>query len=91
MNYEETNNSSTTSGNLSTSKRIVNFDLSKFKENMAVESPMRDGIVVDWDMLEKLWEYSLKRCGKLDCSLRDTPVLLAEKPYTTAAARHRLV
>lgn len=55
---------------------------------MGIESPIRDGMVVNWDMLEKLWEHSLtKYCGRND--LKDTPVLLAEKPYAPVAARHR--
>ena len=66
------------------------FDLNKVQQNMGVESPIRDGLVADWDLLEKLWEHSIvKSCGRSDYSLKDTPVLIGEKPYTPAASRHR--
>jgi len=66
------------------------FDLNKVQQNMGVESPIRDGLVTDWDLLEKLWEHSIvKYCGRSDYSLKDTPVLVGEKPYTPAASRHR--
>ncbi len=66
------------------------FELSKAREHMGVESPIRDGLVTDWELFEKLWEHSVvKYCGKSSYNLKDTPVLLSEKPYTSSASRHR--
>lgn len=57
---------------------------------MAIDCPVRDGLVVDWDAMEKLWEHAVsKHCGRGDSSLKDTPVLLSEKPYVPVAVRHR--
>lgn len=70
--------------------RELSFDLNKPREHMAIESPIREGLVADWDLLEKLWEHSIvKYCGKDNYCLKDSPVLLAEKPYTPIASRHR--
>jgi actin-related protein len=66
------------------------FDINKYRENMAIDCPVRDGLVVDWDAMEKLWEHAVsKYCGRGDSSLKDTPVLLSEKPYVPVAVRHR--
>lgn len=76
--------------NATNNPRDFVFELNKARENMGIESPVRDGLVADWDLLEKLWEHSItKYCGKTNYSLKDTPVLLGEKPYTPVASRHR--
>jgi actin-related protein len=69
-------------------KRDFNFDLSNFRENSSIESPLRDGIVTDWELLEKLWTRAMTTYISGD--LRETPVLLAEKPYTLLESRKRL-
>jgi len=61
--------------------------LSNTKENVNMCTPMRDGLIHNWDHFEKLWEYSINNYVKVDCS--ETPVLLAEKSYNTPACRHK--
>ena len=68
------------------------YDIFKYRENMSIECPVRDGLVSDWDALEKLWEHALSTyCGREGGNLNETPVLLAEKPYAPISSRHRCV
>jgi len=62
---------------------------------MPVESPVRDGLIVNWDMLEELWEHCCITYLRLNhnaspLNLSDFPLLLAEKPYTPPSSRYRL-
>jgi actin-like protein 6A len=54
---------------------------------MDIVSPVMDGVIVDWDLLEKLWTYSLSNYLKTD--LRGLPVLVAEKPFTAPSTRRK--
>jgi actin-like protein 6A len=63
------------------------FDLSNFRPNMAIDSPLRDGVVSDWDLLERVWEHSISNF--LNTDIKDSPVLVAEKSYNTPANRHK--
>lgn len=54
---------------------------------MAVSAPVEDGVITDWDSIEKLWDYSVSNYLKVDT--KDTPVLMSEKPYNSPASRHR--
>ena len=88
LNADQNTNGSISEGSVSSLPNSYDFDVYRYRENMGIESPVRDGMVVNWDMMEKLWEHSLaKYCNK--CDLKDTPVLLAEKPYAPIASRHR--
>eukprot|EP01038_Epipyxis_sp_PR26KG_P006811 gene6811-9327_t len=64
------------------------FDISKYRSNMAICCPVQDGLVADWDLLEKIWDYSLTNCLKVD--MKNTPVLAMEKPYNSPVARQKL-
>ena len=62
------------------------YDLFRFYENMSVESPIRDGLIVNWDMLEDLWEHCLTSYLRLNhnaspLNLSEFPLLFAETPY----------
>ena len=54
---------------------------------MSIESSTRNGQTVDWDLLEKTWEHAMNRCMKVD--IKESPVLIAEKPNTSPAARQQ--
>jgi actin-like protein 6A len=64
------------------------FSPTKYKENLEILSPIADGIVVDWDLLEKLWNYSLGNYLKYD-NLKGLPVLVTEKPYNPPVLRQK--
>lgn len=58
------------------------------REGLEVCPPVvLDGLVQDWDGLERLWEQAMLRHLKAD--LRETPVLMAEKPYNSPKSRQR--
>jgi actin-like protein 6A len=61
------------------------FDLNFFREDMEIKPVMQDGLVKDWDMLERVWEHAISNHLKVD--VRETPVLLAEKTYNSPSAR----
>ena len=73
---------STTKGQIS-----YHFD-EKYRPNMSMSSPVVDGVITDWDLLEALWDYSIPTMLKMD-SVNNVPVLVAEKPYTSLASRQR--
>jgi actin-related protein len=65
------------------------FDLNYFRENMEIKQVMQDGLVKDWDMLERVWDHAILNHLKVD--VKDTPVLLAEKTYNSPSARQKWV
>lgn len=70
------------------STKEYHFDLTKYRENMCVDSTMKDGLVSDWDKLEKIWEHALSVFLKVD--LKEAPVLLAEKSYNPTNLRRKM-
>lgn len=56
--------------------------------NLEVGYPVVDGIVADHELYQHLWEEDLRSYLKTD--LKDTPVLLTEKPFQSAASRYKL-
>lgn len=68
-------------------KKGYNFDIANFREDMAIESPIQDGQITDWDLLESIWEHALSKYLKVD--MKETPILLTEKPYNPPYARQR--
>ena len=71
----------------STGEQRYHYDSSKFRENMAIENLVTDGIISDWNMLENMW--GAVSANALKVNPRETPVLFTEKPYNAPANRHR--
>jgi actin-like protein 6A len=63
----------------------LHFDLSHFREDMSVSHPLREGLIYNWDAYQAIWEGAIKNSIKVD--MRETPVLLTEKPYVPPADR----
>jgi len=63
-------------------------DLSVFRPNMEVYCPVVEGVVRDWDALEKLWDYAFYNCLCLDYSER--PVLFSEPSFNSKDQREKL-
>jgi len=56
---------------------------------MEVASPYgKDGLVEDWELVEKLWDHTLKKC--LLVHPTDHPMLVAEPPHVTRAHREKV-
>ena len=79
----EASSSSVASG----SKKSCHFDIVNFKEDLAIESPITDGQITDWDLLESIWDHALSNYLKVE--LKESPILLTEKPYNPPYARQR--
>ena len=58
------------------------------RDGMRMESPLRDGIVADWDAVEALIDHSYKNC--LTCNPAEHPLLMAEPSFNTEAAREKM-
>ena len=69
------------------SKKSCHFDIANFKEDLAIESPITDGQITDWDLLESIWDHALSNYLKVE--LKESPILLTEKPYNPPYARQR--
>ncbi len=68
-------------------KRERHFDIARYRDNFAIEVPVVDGIISDWDSMEKIWEHAMANYLKSDN--KDTPVLFSEKPHNTPKNRQR--
>ncbi|KAL2461647.1 Actin-related protein 4 [Abeliophyllum distichum] len=62
-------------------------DLGFRRDDMEVLSPIKDGIVVDWDMAESIWDYALRKCLLIDP--KEHPMLLAEPCSNTQQQREK--
>lgn len=60
------------------------MDLALYHEKMGVEHPVRDGLICDWDAYQALWSHT---ANALKVDLRETTLLVTEKPYAPPADR----
>lgn len=58
------------------------------RDHMEVISPIRDGMVVDWDIVENIWDHAFRECLLIDP--KEHPMLLAEPCSNTQQQRERL-
>ncbi|CAH8389508.1 unnamed protein product [Eruca vesicaria subsp. sativa] len=56
-------------------------------DHMEILSPIKDGIVSDWDLMENIWEHAFRSCLMIDP--KEHPMLLAEPPLNTQHQRER--
>jgi len=56
----------------------IGQEAEKRRKNLTVKSPIRDGIVEDWDTMEKFWNRCLY--GYLQCNPEEHYMLLTEPP-----------
>jgi hypothetical protein len=59
------------------------------KDHMEIEHPMKDGLIENWDLMEKLWDHALK--DRLRIQPEEHPMLLAEPSFNTEACREKLL
>ncbi len=63
------------------------FSPQKYIPGIQMKFPMHESIASDWELMEKLWDFSLEQCLKVD--LAGLPVLMAEKPFNTPELRQK--
>jgi actin-related protein len=63
------------------------FDLSRYAEGAGMRLPVTDGLITDWDWLERVWEHAM--ADTLRADNKDTPVLMTEKVFNPSSNRQR--
>jgi actin-related protein 2 len=61
----------------------------KYRSYLEVSYPVSEGIVRDWDGMEKLWEYTFNE--KLKIEPKDHKILLTEPPFNPLQNRQRIM
>ncbi|XP_073058192.1 actin-related protein 4-like isoform X2 [Primulina eburnea] len=94
MEVDGTDNSDKNSGSALDSKPkgkrklyVGSQDMGFRRDHMEVLSPIKDGIVVDWDMVENIWDHALRKCLLSDP--KEHPMLLAEPCFNTQLQREK--
>ncbi|KAH7663119.1 actin-like protein 6A protein [Dioscorea alata] len=57
------------------------------RDHMEVISPIRDGVVVDWDVVDKIWDHAFRE--RLLIDPKEHPMLLAEPSSNVPQQRER--
>ncbi|KAL1339157.1 actin-related protein 4 isoform X1 [Arachis duranensis] len=57
------------------------------RDHMEVLSPLKDGIVADWDIVDNIWDHAFRECLLIDP--KEHPMLLAEPSSNTQQQRER--
>nr|XP_025676491.1 actin-related protein 4A isoform X2 [Arachis hypogaea] len=55
------------------------------RDHMEVVSPLKDGIVADWDIVDNIWDHAFRECLLIDP--KEHPMLLAEPSSNTQQQR----
>lgn len=74
-------------GNISYS--IGTSALAYRKDHMEIENPIQDGLVENWDLMEKLWDHAFKE--RLRIQPEEHPMLLAEPSFNSEACREKML
>ncbi|KAL3512278.1 hypothetical protein ACH5RR_024995 [Cinchona calisaya] len=88
--YNADKNSGSVSDSKSKSKRklyVGSQGLGYRRDNMEVISPIKDGLVADWDIVESIWDHAFKDCLLIDP--KEHPMLLAEPCVNTQQQREK--
>ncbi|XWS28257.1 hypothetical protein CRYUN_Cryun25bG0051000 [Craigia yunnanensis] len=90
-NYSKTNNNNVDSNKPKGKRRLYvgSQALGFRRDHMEVLSPLKDGVVVDWDIVDSIWDHAFKQCLLIDP--KEHPMLLAEPCSTTQQQRERTV
>ncbi|GFS32400.1 actin-related protein 4 [Actinidia rufa] len=57
------------------------------RDHMEVLSPIRDGVVADWDIVESIWDHAFRDCLLIDP--KEHPMLLAEPSSNSQQQREK--
>ncbi|KAJ1858773.1 NuA4 histone acetyltransferase subunit [Coemansia sp. RSA 1822] len=68
---------------------IGDTESSTWRPGMEVSGPLENGLVNDWDMYEKIWDYAFKT--RLRVRPEEHPLLVSEAAWNTSEQRTKLV
>ncbi|KAK8515633.1 hypothetical protein V6N13_139395 [Hibiscus sabdariffa] len=88
-NDSETNNRNADSNKLKGKRKLYvgSQALGFRRDHMEVVSPLKDGVVVDWDIVDNIWDHAFKDCLLIDP--KEHPMLLAEPSSNTQQQREK--
>ncbi|KAK8619898.1 hypothetical protein V6N13_066396 [Hibiscus sabdariffa] len=88
-NNSETNNRNADSNKLKGKRKLYvgSQALGFRRDHMEVVSPLKDGVVVDWDIVDNIWDHAFKDCLLIDP--KEHPMLLAEPSSNTQQQREK--
>ncbi|XP_004515316.1 actin-related protein 4 isoform X2 [Cicer arietinum] len=87
---ESKNNNRNADGDKAKGKRklyVGSQSLGYRRDFMEVLSPLKDGIVADWDIVDSIWEHAFRECLLIDP--KEHPMLLAEPSSNAQQQRER--
>ncbi|CAI2164609.1 1702_t:CDS:10 [Funneliformis geosporum] len=67
---------------------IGDADVAAWRPNMEIKNPLVDGLIQDWDALEKIWDYAMKDRLKIDPT--EHPIFVTECAWNTRDIREKL-
>lgn len=59
------------------------------REYLTLNYPVENGIVTDWEDMEKIWYYTF--CNELRVPPKEHPVLLSEAPLNPKANQEKMI
>ncbi|KAF9142951.1 Actin-like 6A [Mortierella sp. GBA39] len=63
-------------------------EISCWRPDMEIKSPMKDGLVEDWDALEQIWDHAFLK--RLRCDPTEHPLIITESAWNTREIREKL-
>ncbi|KAF9578489.1 Actin-like 6A, partial [Lunasporangiospora selenospora] len=63
-------------------------EISCWRPDMEIKSPLKDGLVEDWDALEQIWDHAFLK--RLRCDPTEHPLLITESAWNTREIREKL-
>lgn len=68
---------------------MVGDDAASIRQALDIKYPVENGIIRDWDDMEKLWDYTFH--DKLGVDTRGKKIILTEAPLNPVANRRKMV
>ncbi|CAG8728766.1 14506_t:CDS:2, partial [Gigaspora margarita] len=67
---------------------IGDAEVAAWRSNMEIKNPLVDGLVQDWDALEKIWDHALDK--RLQVDPTEHPLFVTEAAWNTREIREKL-
>ena len=67
---------------------MIGKEAADLRSKLELSHPIENGIVQDWDDMEKIWEYGFDAAKATD--LTDTTILLTEPPFNPTSNREKM-
>lgn len=74
-------------GNLNLKSEYIGFDAEANRAALEINRPMEEGVVKDWDAMEKIWAYTFDH---FNTDRSRTPLLLTEAPLNPLKNREKM-